>query len=167
MTLGEFINFMGENSFYPLFYFFILPVAALIAAFMAKGEGHLNPWNVFYSVLVYMTVIPGIFAILLNLYHLFFEKRSIYNMNMMIEVLPVISMILTLFLIKKNVNYNDIPGFGKLTGLLGTIGGVMLIFFVLDKMRLLVFSYLPIQYLVIALVVMFVAIRFLTKRVFR
>ena len=67
MTLGEFINFMGENSFYPLFYFFILPVAALIAAFMAKGEGHLNPWNVFYSVLVYMTVIPGIFAILLNL----------------------------------------------------------------------------------------------------
>lgn len=166
MTLGEFISHMGDNPFYPLFYFFILPVAALIASFMAKGEGHLSPWCVFYSGLIYLSVIPGIFAILLNLYHILFEKRSIYNMNIMVDLLPIVSMVITLFLIKKNVDFKDIPGFGKMTGFLGTIGGLMLIFFVLDKMHLLVFSYLPIHWLVIALVAAFIAIRFFTKRAF-
>lgn len=166
MTLGQFIEHMGNNAFYPLFYFFILPVAALLANFMAKGEGHLSPWCIFYSVLIYLSVIPGIFSILLNLYHMFFEKRSIYDMNMMVDVLPVISMVLTLFLIKKNVDFKEIPGFGKLTGFVGSIAGLMLVFFVLEKMHLIVFSYLPIQWLVIALVVAFIAIRLFTKKAF-
>lgn len=166
MTLGEFISYLGGNPFYPLFYFFILPVAALLASFMAKGEGHLSPWCIFYSVLIYLSVIPGIFAILLNLYHVFFEKRSIYNMNLMVDVLPIVSMIVSLFLIKKNVDFKDIPGFGKMTAFLGTLAGLMLIFFVLDKMHLLVFSYLPIQWLVLALIVAFVAIRLVTKKAF-
>ena len=157
---------MGANPFYPIFYFLILPIAALLGNIMAKGEGHLSPWCIFYSFLIYLSVIPGIFAILLNVYHIFFEKRSIYNMNMMIEVLPIASMVLSLFLIKKNVDYKDIPGFGKMTGFLGTIGGLMLVFFVLDKMRLLVFSYLPIHWLIIALVGLFLLIRIGTKKLF-
>ena len=157
---------MGSNPFYPLFFFFIVPVAALLGNIMAKGEGHLNPWCIYYSALIYLSVIPGIFAILLNLYHMFFEKRSIYDMNMMVDVLPIVSMMLTLFLIKKNVDFKDIPGFGKLTGFVGTIAGLMLIFFVLDKMHLIVFSYLPIQWLALVLVVAFFVIRFVTKKVF-
>jgi len=124
MTLGEFIQHLGDNPFYPLFYFFILPIAALLGNFMAKGEGHLSPWCI------------------------------------------ILSMLLTLFLIKKNVDFKDIPGFGKLTGFVGTIAGLMLIFFVLDKMHLIVFSYLPIQWLAIVLVVAFFVIRFVTKKVF-
>jgi len=166
MTLGEFIQHLGDNPFYPVFYFFILPIAALLGNIMAKKEGHLSPWCIYYSVLIYLSVIPGIFAILLNIYHVLFEKRSIYNMNIMIDVLPIVSMIITLFLIKKNVDFKDIPGFGKMTGFLGTLGGLMLIFFVLDKMHLLVFSYLPIHWLVIALVVAFFAIRIFTKKAF-
>lgn len=166
MTLGEFIGYLGDNPFYPVFFFCILPIAALLASFMAKGEGHESPWCIFYSVLIYLSVIPGVFAILLLLFHMLFEKRSIYSMNVMVEILPILSMILTLFLIKKNVDFKDIPGFGKMTGMLGTIAGLMLVFFVLDKMRLFVFSYLPIHYLVIALVVAFVAIRLFTKKAF-
>ncbi len=166
MTLGEFISHMGSNPFYPLFFFFIVPVAALLGNIMAKNEGHLNPWCIYYSTLIYLSVIPGIFAILLNLYHMFFEKRSIYDMNMMVDVLPILSMLLTLFLIKKNVDFKDIPGFGKLTGFVGTIAGIMLVFFVLNKMHLIVFSSLPIQWLALLLVVAFFAIRFVTKKAF-
>ena len=157
---------MGANPFYPVFFFLILPIAALLGNIMAKGEGHLNPWCFYYTFLVYLSVIPGIFAILLNAYHIFFEKRSIYNMNLMVEALPIVSMVFTLFLIKRNVDYKDIPGFGKMTGFLGTIGGLMLIFFILDKMRLFVFSYLPIQWLVLILVGLFLLIRFGTRKLF-
>ncbi len=165
MTLGEFISYLGNNPFYPLFFFFILPVAALLARYMAKGEGHLSPWCIYYSALIYLSVIPGIFAILLNIYHMLFEKRSIYEMNIMVDVLPILSMLLTLFLIKKNVDFKEIPGFGKLTGFVGSIAGLMLVFFVLDKMHLIVFSYLPIQWLAITLVVAFFVIRLVTKKV--
>lgn len=166
MTLGEFINYLGDNPFYPVFFFCILPVAAFLASIMAKGEGHESPWCIFYSVLIYLSVIPGVFAILLLLFHMLFEKRSIYNMNVMVEILPIISMVITLFLIKKNVNFSDIPGFGKMTGLLSTIAGIMVIFFFLDKMHLLVFSYLPIHWMVLALIGIFVLIRVATKKAF-
>ncbi len=167
MSLGEFIGYMGNNPAFALFFFFIIPIAALLGNFMAKGEGHESPWCIYYSVLIYLAVIPGIFAILLNLYHMFFEKRSIYDMNVMMEILPVLSMILTLFLIKKNVDFKDIPGFGKMTGFLGTIAGLMLLFFILEKSHLIVFSYLPFQWLILILVVLFLAIRFGTKYMFR
>jgi len=166
MTLGEFISFMGANPFYPIFFFFIMPIAALLAKYMAKGEGHLSPWCIFYSVLIYLAVIPGIFSILLNLYHILFEKRSIYDMNVLVQVLPILSMLLTLYLVKKNVDFKDIPGFGKMTSFLGTLAGLMFLFFILEKMHLIVFSYLSVQWLIGLLVVAFIAIRYGTKKIF-
>lgn len=166
MTLGELISYFGDNPFYPVFFFCILPFSALLANYMAKGEGHESPWCIFYSVLIYLSVIPGIFAILLNLYHMMFEKRSIYNMNMMVDVLPIVSMVVTLFLIKKNVPFSAIPGFGKMTGFLSLIACVMVLFFFIEKTNLFIFSSLPFIWIIIILVVIFAAIRMGTKKMF-
>lgn len=166
MTLGELISTLGTNPFYPLFFFCILPIAALLANVMSKGEGHISPWCLFYSGLIYLSVIPGIFSILLNLYHFMFEKRSIYNMNILIDVLPIISMVITLFLIKRNVPFSSIPGFGKMTGFLSLIACVMVLFFFVEKTNLFIFSSLPFVWILIILVVIFVAIRLGTKRLF-
>ena len=166
MTLGEFISYLGDNPYYPLFFFFILPIAALLGNYMAKGEGHETPWCVYYSVLIYLVVVPGIFAILLNLYHILFEKRSIYEVNVMVEILPVLSMVLTLFVIKKNVSFDDIPGFGKMTSFLSLVTILMLAFFLLEKTHLIVFSYLPFQYVLLILAVVFFVIRLGTKKLF-
>jgi len=166
MTLGELISQVGNNSFYPIFYFLILPFSALLGNFMAKGEGHESPWCFFYTVLIYLSVIPGIFAILLNLYHMMFEKRSIYETNIMTDILPIISMFVTLILIKRNVPFSAIPGFGKMTGFLSIIACVMVLFFFIEKTNLFIFSALPFIWIIVILVLIFAAIRLGTKKMF-
>ena len=167
MTLGELIEFLGQNPYYPLFFFFAVPFGAFLANKLGEGEGHLNPWCSFYTSLIYLSVIPGIFSILLNFHHLLFEKTSIYEVNIMVRVLPIISMALTLYLIKQNVSFDQIPGFGKLTGFVSAMAGVMVIFYILNKARLLIFTYIPFIWLVLLLIAVYLLVRYGTKLIFK
>ena len=167
MTLGELIKFLTENPYYPLFFLFAIPLGAFLANKLGKGEGHLNPWCIFYSSLIYLSVIPGVFALLLNLYHMLFEAKSIYDVNIMIQVLPIVSMFLTLYLIKQNVDFDQIPGFGKITSFVSIMAGLMVIFFILDKIRIIAFTYIPIIWVIIMLVLIYFGIRYGTKKLFK
>ena len=167
MTLGEFFAYLVENPFYIIFYFTAIPIAAFLANVFGKGEGHLNPWCTFYSTLIYLVAIPGIFSILLNLYHALFENHSIYDLNIFAQILPIISMFLTLYIIKKNVSFDEIPGFGKLANLLGIISATMVIFFVLEKMHLIAFTYIPFIWVIVVLVLVFAGIRFGAKKLLK
>jgi len=137
-----------------------------LANWLGKGEGHENPWCIFYSTLLYMVAIPAIFSLILNIYHMLFENISIYDANLFTQVMPILSMLLTFFLIKQNVNFKDIPGFGKLTGFVGTITAVMLIMFILNKMHIIAFTFVKFQYVILLLIGLFVLIRFGTKKLF-
>lgn len=160
MTLRECIALLGENGTYVVFYFLLMPVVALIAGFMGKGEGHLSPWKYFYSTLIYAVCIPGIFAITLSVYLFLFERISIFDSNVYTQILPVISMLGTLFIIRQNVSFDDIPGFGKISGLTMMIASTILIMWFVDKTHIIVFSYLPVSTLLIIFLVLLFVIRF-------
>ncbi|MBT8321106.1 MAG: hypothetical protein KJO90_05490 [Eudoraea sp.] len=166
MTLGDVLTYFGENPFYIIYYFCAIPLGAFLANTFGKDEGHLSPWCEFYSVLIYLVAIPGVFSIILNLYHMLFEKHSVYELNLFVQVLPIVSMAVTFFLIGKSVDFKKIPGFGKLVNLLGMIAGIMVILFILEKLRILVFTYIPFIWFIIVLVLLFVGIRFGTKKLF-
>lgn len=160
------MHYMGQNPFYPLFFFSIIPIAALIANYMAKGEGHLSPWCIFYSVLIYLSVIPGVFAFLLIFNNVLFERKSVYDMNVMLEILPIMSMVLSLYLIKRNVAFNKIPGFGHITSFLSMMMILMLAFYLLDKMHIILFSSFSIFWLFVLLIIIFLIIWFGAKKIF-
>ncbi len=166
MTLGDFFSYLDNNPYFIIYYFCATPFAAFLANMFGKGEGHLNPWCIFYSVLIYLVAIPGVFSIILNLYHLLFERQSIYETQIIAQILPIVSMVFTFYIIKKNVEFKEIPGFGKLVNLLSTIAGMMVILFILEKMRIIVFSYIPFIWIIGLLIVLFFAIRFGTKNLF-
>ena len=167
MTLGELLEFLGSNPYYTVFYFVAIPLGAFLANMLSKGEAKLNPWCSFYALLVYLSVIPGVFAILLNLYHLLFENTSIYEVNLMTQILPILSMVLSLYLIKQNIDFDDIPGFDKLAGFAGMMGGLMVIFFFLDKTRLIAFTYIPFLWIVGILIILYLVIRYGTSMVLK
>lgn len=143
MTLQDFFTLLSENPFWVLSYFLLIPFTALLAGILGKGEGHLEPWTYLYSTLIYLVCIPGIFAVTLSVYFFIFEKRSIMQTDMFTQVLPIFSMILTLYLIRRNVDLNQIPGFDKITGLITMIFGLLCVFWVLDRTRIWVVSFLP------------------------
>ena len=145
MTLREFFELLANNPGLLIGFFLIIPITAWIACFMGKGEGHLSPWKYLYSTLIYLVSVPGIFAITLNIYLFLFEQRSVLETDIFTQIIPIVSMIATLFIIKMNVDLEDIPGFEKLSGLLILIFVVLAIMWVIDSTRIFVgvFSFMP------------------------
>lgn len=159
MTLGDFFELCGRNPGLLLAYFIGIPLIALLALLFAKDQGHLSPWKFLYAVLIYLVCLPGIFAITLSVYLFLFERRSIMDTNMYTQVLPILSMIFTIILIKKSVNLDLVPGFGKLSGLITVIGVLMILMWIIDKTHIYSITFMPFWVVVLILVAGFLLIR--------
>ena len=160
MTLKEFFDLLAANPAWIIFYFLLIPFTAWLASVLGKNEGHLSPWCYLYSTLIYLVCIPGIFAITLDVYLFLFERRSIFEMDIYTQVLPILSMVVSLLLIQKNVPLDEIPGFGRLSALVMMIMAVMVLMWIVDKTRIFVFTYLPFQYVFLIFAVLFIIFRF-------
>ena len=168
MTLQELFNLIGENPSWVIIYFSLIPLTAILAGYFGRGEGHLTPWRQLYSVLIYLVSIPGIFAITLSIYFFLFERRSILATDVYNQILPVVSMIGTLLLIKQNVDMDRIPGFGKITGLMLMIFSALAIMWALDRtfIHIVAFTYMPFYYVIIIFFALLLAIRYGWSKMF-
>ena len=164
MTLNDLFQYAAENPLNVVFYFSIIPFAALLAGWMEREEGHLPPWNYLYSTLIYLVAVPAILSLAFNVYKWLFERGSILNADLLLQVLPIVSMLLTFFIVKQQVRIESLPGFDRLGGLVLIISGAMAIMWFLDKVRIIAFTYFPIHYLLIIFVIFLVVIRFGWKR---
>ncbi|MCB0634394.1 MAG: hypothetical protein KDD15_31895, partial [Lewinella sp.] len=149
MTLEEFFQKIADNPAYVIFYFTIIPLTAVLAGWMGKGEGHISPWKYLYSTLIYMVSVPGIFAVTLSIYFFLFERRSIMDTDVFIQILPVISMVVTLLIIRRNVRLEHIPGFDKLSGLIMMISATLAIMWFIDRTHIIVFTHIPFMYVIL------------------
>lgn len=164
MTLKEFFDFISQHPSLILFYSIAVPVAALLTGVLSKGEGHLSPWKYLYSFLIFFVCIPGIFSITLNVYLFLFERQSIWDANLYTQFLPLVVMVLTLMIIKKYVDLDHIPGFGKLTGLILMISAILIGMWFLDKTHIYVFSFMPFYQVVLLLIGLLFVIRFAWRK---
>jgi amino acid transporter len=161
MTLRDFFDYLGEHPLVLVAYFLVIPLTAMLAGWISRGEGHLSPWKYLYSFLVYAVCIPGIFSVTLSIYLFLFERGgSILNTNILTQVMPVVSMFLTLAVIRRNAPFEHIPGFGKLSSLMMTIGAVFMLMYLLDRTHLIAFVRVPVQYLLLIVVGMLLVFRY-------
>ena len=164
MTLQQLFDYALANPANVLFYFALIPFAALLAGWMEREEGHLPPWNYMYSTLIYLVAVPAILSVAYTIYRWLFERNSIMDANLLLQILPVASMLLTFFIVKRNVRIDALPGFDRLGGLVLIISAAMAIMFVLDRIILVAFIRLPVHYLLIMFLVLLVVVRFGWKR---
>jgi len=159
MTLKDFFDLLAANPSYILAYFLLVPLAAFIGTIIGKGEEGEAMWQYFYSFLIYLVAIPGIFAVTLSVYLFFFERKSVFDTNILTQILPVLSMVATLLIIRRNIDLDYIPGFGKISGLMSVIAVSFVAMWIMEKTHILVFSYVPIQYALLALAGLFIVFR--------
>ncbi len=152
MTLQDCFDLLSANPTIIIFFFCAVPLTAVLACELDRGDSHISPWKYLYATLVYLVSIPGLFAVVLNIYLIVFEGRSIMRINIFTQILPILSMLLTLYIIKKNVDLDQIPGFDKLSGLMLIIFAFMAIFWILDKTRIVAFTHFPFYYIIILFV---------------
>ena len=88
MTLQELFDYLSTNPQVVMMFFLGLPLTALLANFMGRGEGHISPWKYLYSALVFLACVPGIFAAALAVYLFLFERgHSIFQADLLTQVL--------------------------------------------------------------------------------
>lgn len=165
MTLGEFFEATSANPKLVLYYSLAIPVIAGVISIVAGEEGKLSPWKYFYSALIFLVSIPGIFAVFLNLYLFLFEKSSIMDTNIYTQILPVVIMFLTFFIIRIKTSFSDIPGFEKISGLIMIISVIMLLMWIADRTHIFAISItrLPIQYIFLIFIGLYLFFRYALK----
>ena len=111
-------------------------VAWVVGRLHERGGGGAGPWKCFYAVLVYLACVPGMFAGVLTAYTLFFSRENLLDTNLLVYFLPIVSMIVTLVLIRKNVAFDQVPGFDRLSGLMVMVGCSFAIALAIQKTKI-------------------------------
>lgn len=136
MTLQDLFDQIGQHPAEVLFFFAGVPVVALLVGLIAGREVGQSPWTYIYAGLIYLACVPGVFAVTLCLFTFFFEGSSFLEVNALVYFLPIVSMIVTLVLIRRFVPLEDIPGFRKILGLLMMIFVTFVAILLLQKTRI-------------------------------
>src|SRR4029077_19160988 len=158
----------GQHSLLLLLAFVAPPVLAWLAGWLhGKDQGRLSPWKYLYAVLVYLVCVPGMFAAVITAYTLFVSGENLLDANLLVYFLPIASMITTLVLIRKNVSFDDVPGFDRLSGLMVMVGCSFVIALVIQKTRIFVFCGGSIERLFLLAAGVFALLRWGTYILFR
>ncbi|WAC14375.1 hypothetical protein [Dyadobacter pollutisoli] len=166
MTLSQLFQSISENPWPITIYFLALPVIAWVVGQVANGSRDVKFWSYIYAILVYAVCIPGVFAVTLNIYLFLFERQSIWQADIVLQFLPVISMAITLMLIKSKIPFTVIPGFGKISGFLTLIAALIGVMWFFDRIHLVAFTYVPFSVILIGFVLTLIAIRFAWSKLF-
>ncbi len=167
MTLQQLFESATANSSLLIYLFLALPVLAFFLSWISDEEGNQNPWRYFFSTLIYMVCIPGIFAIILCIYSFFFERQNLLQVNVLIYFLPILSMLATLLFIRRKVDLAEIPGFDRIGGFMMVIAATFIIILILQKMRIWVVFMGSMWHLLALFLVLFVGFKIGFERLMR
>lgn len=123
MAIQDLIDLLSSQHMVLLVLFCAIPLAAFLGG-LIQGDGSCKQSKIkyFYAVLIYISCIPGMFSAVLTGYSVFFLKTDFLKLNLLVYLLPLVSMVATLMIIKKKNSFDDIPGFQRIWGLMLMLG---------------------------------------------
>lgn len=167
MSIQDLIDLAQQYPEYLLLYFCVPPVLAFIIGFLHQRQrGDATIWRFAYSGLVYLVCLPGIIALCLLAYNLFFIRGNLLEVNALIYFLPVVSMVVTLIIVGKQSNINNLPGFGRLSGLMTIMALTFAVLLFVYKTRIFIGFFGSFEMLLVLGVVVFMAFRWASRKLF-
>jgi hypothetical protein len=137
MTARDLVALAAQYQWHLTALFVVLPLVSGLMRFAhGQGRGGLSPWKYLYSVMIYLSCVPGILAAILTGYALFFTKENLLDVNLVIYMLPIVSMAVTLIIIAKSVSFDDIPGFDRISGLMVLLAITFVLVLAIQKTRI-------------------------------
>lgn len=168
MTTRELIQMAGGHAWVLLAASIVPPLAAwLCGKLHGRSNGGGAPWKYVYSALVYLVCVPGMLAAVLTGYTLFFSRENLLDVNLLVYFLPLVSMVVTLIFIRKNVSFDLVPGFERLSGLMAMMGCSFAIALAIQKTNIWIFFGGSIEKLLALAVGVFALLKWGTYMLFR
>ena len=137
----------------------VVVLTALIGVLHGRGNGGRPPWRHLYAALVYAACAPGIFAAVTVVYALLFSGDNLLDLNAATYLAPIAAMVLTLGIMRRNVRFDEVPGFGRITGLMTMIGAVFAIALILKSLRVWLFFSASLVWFFVLVVALFVLVK--------
>lgn len=135
MSIEELIHLVEGSNTYVTAYLIAIPLLSYLASLIYKPHPSNNVLDYFFTILIYLIAIPGMFAFCLVSYSLLFIHANMLKVDFVIYFLPLISMGVTFYLISRATDFVRLPGFKKLSGLMLLLLMVMTILFFLYRLR--------------------------------
>ena len=136
MTARDWLAWLAAQPLWVGGYLLALPLCALaLGLALRRGAGNDSAWKYVYSALVYCACVPGIFGALVTAYLILFTNQNLLDVNALVTLAPVASAAPTLGIASRSVDFGPLPGFGRLSGLMVTIGLSFLVVFALTRTR--------------------------------
>jgi hypothetical protein len=140
MTLRDALLWLGQHPWALAILFIIPPTASLLAgAIHGRGRGDLSPWKYLYSVLIYWVSVPGMAALVMTAYSVVFARENLLDLDVMVSIVPILSMVITLVLVRRNVDFDQVPGFDRLFGLMVALAITFVLILGISKTRIWLF----------------------------
>ncbi len=137
MSIAELIARLGHHSTGLVIFLTCLPVMTyLYGKLISPVQALQRPHRYIYAGLIYLACVPGIFAAVLTAYSLFFIRANLLEVNFAIYFLPILSMGITVALIKNRVDLDELPGFDRLKGLMVLLTFTFIIVLFLIRFRI-------------------------------
>ncbi len=168
MTTRELIHLLDRQPAALAGVFVAVPVLAWLCGRLHQpGEGGRSPYKYIYTLLVYAACLPGMFAGVLTAYALFFSKENLMDVSLLVYILPIVSMVATLVLVRKSVTFEEVPGFDRLSGLMAMLGCSFAIALAIEKTRIFLFFGGSVEWLVALGLGVFALLKWGTYMLFR
>ncbi|MCX4027715.1 hypothetical protein H0A36_21120 [Endozoicomonas sp. SM1973] len=102
-----------------------------------------------------MSSIPGIISFSLIFYTLFIIRGNLLEVNALIYFLPVVSMVLVFVQVARKTDFEHLPGFGRLSGLMLMMLLTCIVVLVLQRFHFFVGFIASIESLIVIAIIIF------------
>ena len=138
MSINQWLQSINNPEILVIFFAGLPVFTLLIGIFHRKKSGDRTNFRYLYSSLTYISAAFGTFSMSLIAYALFFTQINLLDVNFFIYFLPLISMLITLMIIGKQVEFSKLPGFDKLSGLIVLLSVTFAIVLFVSKSRIFI-----------------------------
>ena len=151
MTINELIQQLEPLQGKIALALIALPLATyILGAILQKGSRRLTRYLL--AVAIYLAVIPGMCMAVIILYMLLFVRANLLQeMHVVLHLLPVVSMLATLWAVSRLEDFGAIPGFGRVQGLMMLVGLSFAGLLFVHKVFIGILFFAKFEYLLIAL----------------
>jgi hypothetical protein len=157
MTIEEIIGKLNSNATGILIFLAFAPLLALLLNAMVTAENYPKGLKYGYSTALYAACLPGICALLLTLYSFFFLRQNMLQVNIWVYFLPIISMLITLAIIRRKIPFDKIPGSQRISSFLLLVAVSFILTYLLQKTQIYIgiFALMGMKSLLILFAVIF------------
>ena len=155
VSAQDFLTFLSQHNAIVIGYFIFLPLCSFLLSLGYQSTARRGFREYLFSGLTYLSFVPGIFAGMLVFYTLLILRKNLLEVNFVLYFLPLISMGAVYWLLGRAVDFDQLPGFGRLAGLMVMLSLVCFVIFFLYQLRFVIAFFGSMEFLAGAAIAIF------------